>query len=205
MPSKSRRTLKGNVPDAHPVALLLVDVINEMSFEQGGRLARYALPKARNIARLARKAREAGVPVVYANDNFGRWRSDFREVIAQATEADKPGAAIARMLAPEPDDYFVLKPHHSAFYHTPLDTLLRYLGTRRLVITGFAGDVCVFFTAHDGYLREFELNVPSDCVASVDQKENRHALAYMRRVLDVDTTPSGRLDIARLARRDSKH
>jgi nicotinamidase-related amidase len=204
MPSKSRRTLNGNVPDAHPVALLLVDVINEMSFEQGGRLARYALPKARNIARLARKAREAGVPVIYANDNFGRWRSDFREVIAQATEAEKPGAAIARLLSPEPDDYFVLKPHHSAFYHTPLDTLLRYLGTQRLVITGFAGDVCVFFTAHDGYLREFRLNVPSDCVASVDQKENQHALAYMRRVLDVDTTPSGRLDIARLARRKSE-
>ena len=109
------------------------------------------------------------------------------------------------LLAPQPRDYFVLKPKHSAFHETTLAMLLEHLGTRRLIIMGFAADVCVLFTAHDAYMRDFALHVPSDCVASVSVKENRRVLAYMRRVMDVDTTPSTRLDLASLREQSDGH
>lgn len=198
MPEKNH-DLHGMVPDAAPVALLLIDVINAMEFEGGDELARAALPAARRLAELRRQARALGIPVIYANDNFGRWRSDFREVVEHALD-DVPGRPIAELLKPDEDDYFVLKPKHSAFYATTLDVLLQYLGARHLVMGGFSGDVCVLFTAGDAYMRDLHVHVPSDCVASVHEEENRRALAYMRRVLEVRTAPSTALDLRALLR-----
>src|SRR5438874_13291083 len=69
--------LHGNAPDKAEVALLLIDVINDLEFSEGDQLLRFALPMADRIAELSSRAREAGIPVIYVNDNFGRWRSDF--------------------------------------------------------------------------------------------------------------------------------
>jgi nicotinamidase-related amidase len=201
MPEKNH-DLHGMVPDAAPVALLLIDVINAMEFEGGDELARAALPAARRLAELRQRARALGIPVIYANDNFGRWRSDFREVVEHALD-DVPGRPIAQLLRPDEDDYFVLKPKHSAFYATTLDVLLRYLGARHLVMGGFSGDVCVLFTAGDAYMRDLHVHVPSDCIASVHEEENRRALAYMRRVLEVRTAPSTALDLRALLEEDA--
>ena len=190
--------LHGNAPDQSPVALVLIDMINDLEFEGGEELLPHALPAAERIAELKRKAHEARVPVIYANDNFGRWRSDFREVVEHCLNDGVRGEPLAKLLRPHEDDYFVLKPKHSAFYATTLDTLLQYLGARHLVLAGVTGDICVLFTASDAYMRDFILHVPSDCVASLDPAENEHALDYMRRVLKVDTTPSMGLDFAKL-------
>ncbi|HEX6747227.1 MAG TPA: isochorismatase family cysteine hydrolase [Longimicrobium sp.] len=202
MPSKNP-DLHGNVPDSAPVALVLIDVINDMEFPGGERLIEHALPAAERIAELKRKAREAGVPVIYCNDNFGRWRSDFHDVVEHVLDDGVRGAPIARLLKPDREDYFVLKPKHSAFYATTLATLLEYLGARRLILCGFSGDVCVLFTAGDAHMRDFHLHVPSDCSASISPEEDRRVLAYMRRTLNADTTPSTRLDLeALMTRRD---
>jgi nicotinamidase-related amidase len=105
------------------------------------------------------------------------------------------------LLLPEPDDYFVLKPKHSGFYSTTLDTLLSYLQVRSLIVTGVAGNICVLFTANDAYMRDFLLHVPSDCCASNTAEENAHALDQMRKVLKADITPSSELDLEDIKRR----
>jgi nicotinamidase-related amidase len=190
--------LHGNVPENAPVALLLIDVINDLEFDGAESLLEYALPMAHRIAALKRRARQAGIPAIYVNDNFGRWKSDFRQVVQHCLEDGVRGEEIARILQPEEDDYFVLKPKHSAFYETTLDVLLRYLGARTLILTGIAGNICVLFSANDAYIRDYGLIVPADCVASNCEAENTHALEQMRIVLKANTTPSDRLDLARL-------
>ena len=102
---------------------------------------------------------------------------------------------------PDEHDYFVLKPKHSAFYSTTLDTLLDYLGARTLILTGVAGNICILFSANDGYMRDFNLVVPADCVASNFPRDNKQALALMREVLKADITPSTRLDLEALKRK----
>ena len=181
-----------------PVALLLIDVINDMRFEGSERLVRHARVMARQIARLKARTARAGIPAVYVNDNFGRWRSDFRRLVEYCTSADVPGREIARALRPAPDDYFVLKPMHSAFYGTTLDMLLEQLQVSTLIITGVAANICVLFTASDAYMRHFKLYVPSDCVASNTTRENRYALAQMESVLKAVVTPAARLPLGRL-------
>jgi nicotinamidase-related amidase len=200
MPAKNR-DLHGNVPDRSPVALLLIDVINHLEFEGGDRLLEHALPMAERLAAFKRRARAAGIPAVYANDNFGRWQSDFAKVLDRCRAAGVRGKPIADRLVPDADDYFVLKPKHSGFYSTTLDTLLDYLEVDTLILTGLTADRCVLFTAADAYMRDFDLIVPSDCVASIDPADNDAALAHIARVLKADTSTSNELALDRLVRR----
>ena len=201
MPPARNHDLHGNVPDESDVALLLIDVINDLEFEGGDRLLPSALAAADCLAALATRARRAGVPVIYANDNFGRWRSDLSKVLARVLSHDVRGRPIAERLKPEPTDYVVLKPKHSAFFSTTLDLLLRYLKTRTLVIGGFTADRCVLFTASDAYLRDFRVVVPSDGVASLDGVATRHALSQMRTLLGADVRPSRTVILRRALRR----
>ena len=178
-------------------ALLLVDVINLFDFPRGATFARRALAPARNIRRLRDRAHDRGVPVIYVNDNWGRWRSDFKTIVADCSRAGRPGARIAELLAPTPRDFFVLKPHLSGFHETPLDTLLQGGEVERVLIAGFAADNCVFFTAVEAHMRDYNVVVPSDCCASEIDKERRHALAKMRKFLDADTSSSRRIRLRR--------
>lgn len=200
MPAKNN-DLHGNVPDTSPVALLLIDVINDLEFEGAEKLLKPAMRAAKRIFALAAKARKRRIPVIYANDNFGRWRSDFREVVKHCLQDGVRGEPLVELLQPQPGDYFVLKPKHSAFFSTTLEMLLEYLKAKRVVLTGISGDRCVLLTAADAYLRDLDIFVPQDCTASISTADNRQALQYMRRVFHADTRPSRELDLARLARR----
>jgi nicotinamidase-related amidase len=201
MPDKNL-DLHGNAPDKSPVALLLIDVINDLDFPEGDALLRFVQPMAERIAELARRARKAEIPVIYVNDNFGRWRSDFRSHVDHCLREGCRGRPLAELLAPEDDDYFVLKPKHSGFFSTTLDILLDYLQAETLILTGIAGNICVLFTANDAYMRDFHLIVPRDCVASNSEAENGHALAQMKTVLKADTRPSAEIDLDALRRPD---
>lgn len=153
---------------------------------------------ADRIAALKRRARQAGIPAVYVNDNFGRWQSDLNNLIQHCLADEVRGRAIVEKLRPEEDDYFVLKPKHSGFYSTVLDVLLRYLHVHTVILTGMAANICILFTANDAYMRDYHLVVPSDCVASNTEDENRNALDQMRKVLKAETTPGERLDLEEL-------
>jgi nicotinamidase-related amidase len=200
MPAKNQ-DLHGFVPDSAEVALLLIDVINDLEFEEGDQLLEFAIPMAKRIAELKRRCKERHIPAIYVNDNFGRWQSDFKKLLAHCLDDDVKGKPIAELLKPDEEDYFVLKPKHSGFFSSTLDTLLEYLNARTLILTGIAGNICVLFTANDAYMRDFNLLVPADCVASNTQKENRHALELIRTVLKADITPSTELDLERLPNR----
>lgn len=186
--------LHGNVPDTSDVALLLIDVINDLEFERGEELLKHALPMAEKIAALKHRAQSAGVPVIYVNNNFGKWQSDFSKLLKHCLEEDVRGRPVARLLKPGADDYFVLKPKHSGFFSTTLDTLLDYLQAKTLILTGLAGNICVLFTANDAYMRDFRLVIPADCIASNTAEENEHALELMKTVLKANTRPSAEID-----------
>ena len=188
MPEKNI-DLHGSAPDKHKVALLLIDVINDFDFPEANQLLKYARPMARNLLRLKRRAQKTGVPIVYVNDNFGRWKSDFRRTVEHCARHGR-GPEVVELLRPEENDYFVLKPKHSGFFSTTLETLLRYLEAQTLILTGIAGNFCVLFTANDAYMRDFNLFVPSDCTVSNTKKENDSALALMRKFLKADTRSS---------------
>jgi nicotinamidase-related amidase len=181
-------------------ALLIIDVINDLAFDGAEALITQAESMASRLAALKRRAIKAGVPAIYINDNFGQWRSDFRGTVAHCTAAASPGRRVSLRLRPTLRDYFVLKPKHSGFYNTSLDTLLAQLRIRRLVLTGIAGDICVLFTANDAYMREFKIFAPADCIVSNTADANENALRQIKIVMNGNVTSSEQLIFRRGAR-----
>lgn len=187
-----------------PMALLIIDMINDLEFPEGDSIFPAALAAAERIAALKQKAKAHRIPVIYANDNFGRWRSNFQQAVDHCLRGKVRGSALAKVLQPTQDDYFVLKPQHSAFYATPLELLLTHLDTRTLILTGISGHMCVQLTAADAYMRQYPLLIPADCVASHTVDLNQRSLEYMHQVLGADLTESPGLDLESLAKRDAR-
>jgi nicotinamidase-related amidase len=161
-------------------ALLIVDVINHFEFPDGPRLLAQSLLIAPRIARLKVRAREAKLPVIYVNDNFGQWRSDAGKLLQYCLRPSAPGRPFVSQVRPDSKDYFVLKPMHSAFYQSPLEALLRNLGVKILVLCGIATNSCIVCTAHDADMREFTLYVPSDCCAARTRREHLQAISHIQ-------------------------
>lgn len=69
------------------------------------------------------------------------------------------------------------------------------------MITGVATDICVLFTSSDAYMLDFNIYIPSDCVAANSERKSQEALDWMKRVLKADARPSTQLDLADLAMR----
>lgn len=147
-------------------ALLIIDIINDLDLPDRGTLARSARAAVERIRSLRDQADAAGVPVVFINDNYGQWHSDRNGIIAHCRRGDGVARAIIDRIRPRDRDYFIIKPQFSGFYATNLPVLLPKLGVRRLILTGVAADICVLFTAADAHMRDYELWVPRDAVAS---------------------------------------
>ncbi len=184
-----------NTATRSDTVLLLIDLINDFEFEDGERLFKNTLPVAENILELKKKAKKAGIPVVYVNDNFGHWQDNFEKILEHCLKETVRGSRIVKLLKPEKDDYFVLKPKHSGFYSTVLGLLLEEFEAKKLILTGVTADICVLFTANDAYMRGYKVVIPKDCVASVDENENEHALKYIERVLKADIVSSKSIKI----------
>lgn len=183
------------------VALVLIDVVNGFDFEGSERLARDAEEAAPKIRALREAAHRASVPVIYVNDNFGRWRSDFHAIVAGCSAPGQPGRNVSRLLAPGERDYFVLKPRHSGFYGTALELLLERLRVETLVLVGFATNICVLYTASDAHMRGYDVIVPSDGTASNTPELTHQALEHMRLVSGARVVEAASLRFEELAGR----
>jgi nicotinamidase-related amidase len=191
--------LHGSAPDEHPIALLIIDLISDFRFEDGEKLARAARRIATPVARLSTRARASGVPVIYVNDNRGRWRSDRTEMLERCSGSDSLGKDVVEELAPQDEDYFIFKPKHSGFFATPLAALLEHLGARTLILTGLTTEQCILFTAIDAYVREYDLIVPRDCVAGI--RLAKPTLTHMQQILKANTSSSTRVRLQQARRR----
>jgi nicotinamidase-related amidase len=163
---------------------VLVDVLADFAHADGGALLdsfRNALPA---LVSEIEHARQLGIPVVYANNDFGTWAGDRSAVAAQARRRS-PDPRLIDAVAPLPDDSFVCKPRYSAFDHTPLDLLLRERGMGRLLLAGTATEMCVAQTAIDAREQGYQVSVLVDACSSVNTENAVLALRYLERVVGV--------------------
>ena len=180
------------------IALLLIDVISDFEFEDGEKLLTNALPAAKRLAELKRRAKSHGIPVIYVNDNFGKWQEDFKAMVAEILAGKSRGREIVEIMKPDEDDFYVLKPQRSAFFSTTLELLLENLGVKKLIMGGVSTDICILGSANDAYMRDYDLIIPRDCVAAAEQRYSGEALDLMERTLNADTTPSAELALGHL-------
>lgn len=86
---------------------------------------------------------------------------------------------IHRDLRPAPSDYVFTKYRYSAFFGTPLETLLRVSDVREAVVTGVATNICCEATAHDAFFRGFEVLFLLDATGGIDEASH---LATLRTI-----------------------
>ena len=176
-------------------ALVIIDVINDLEFPGGENVLPWAEAMAPRLLAVRAAATEADVPVIYANDNYGHWRSNFNDIVKHCTRPGARGRHVARKLRPRQDDYFILKPKHSAFFATSLQPLLKSLKVRRLILTGISTNMCVLFSAHDAYMHEYDIVALSDCCAAESDEDHNLALDQLKRFCGTKVCRSDELDL----------
>ncbi|XCM28402.1 isochorismatase family cysteine hydrolase [Streptomyces parvus] len=167
-------------------ALIVVDMINTYDHPDANLLVpsvRDALP---NISRLLGRARAEGVPVIYANDNFGEWRSHHGEIIEKCLAGDH--ADLVEAVLPDAASLFVVKARHSIFYETPMSYLLSQLGAGHVVLSGQVTEQCVLYSALDAHIRHLRVTIPKDAVAHIHNDLADAALRMMERNMGVTIT-----------------
>ena len=159
------------------VAILVVDMLNEFLSEGGVMPFQRGRAIIPTLQILLSHCRDQGIPVVYINEAH---RPDYDDVEFKKRGvhciAGSWGADVIDELKPEPGDHVVGKRRYSGFYDTDLDTLLRELGVKTLIVTGCVTNICVRSTVHDAFFRGYEVIVPRDGVEATEQREQDSSL-----------------------------
>ena len=162
-------------------ALVLVDVVQTFEHEDGDRVLESFRSRHDGFAAALDRARGDGLPVVYANDNFGVWDGDAPRLVRSALEAR--GGELVEAIAPRDGETFVVKPRYSAFDHTPLELILRELEVERLLLGGLSTEGCVAQSAIGARELGFKVTVLADACATVDEQVEQIALNYLETVV----------------------
>jgi len=163
--------------------LLALDLITDFDFPDGPAVRQALSRHAGSIRRLLDGARAQRVPIIYANDNLGSWRSDAPALIAHCTRPALAGAALVKLLCPADADAIILKPRHSAFFGTALEALLDDRSISTLLLVGISAESCVWMTACDAHTRGFGLVIPADTMAGASTRALRATLTGLKDVL----------------------
>jgi nicotinamidase-related amidase len=170
-------------------ALVVIDMINTYDHEDAERLRQSAEHAVPVIGRLVERARDAGAPVIYVNDNFGQWRSDQDALVKDALAGEH--AALVEPIVPDEEAMFVVKARHSIFYETPLEYLLRTQDVDDIVLTGQATEQCILYSALDAHIRHIPVVVPRDAVAHIHEDLAQAALRMMELNMAAEVVDSG--------------
>ena len=161
-------------------AFVLVDVVQTFEHEDGERLLESFRARHGGFVEALERARADGLPVIYANDNFGVWDGDAPRLLRQAL--DGRGGELVEAIAPREGETFVVKPRYSAFDHTPLELILRELEIERLLLGGLSTEGCVAQSAIGARELGFKVTVLAQACATVDERVEQVAFDYLEQV-----------------------
>ena len=168
-------------------AIIVVDMINDfVTGKLGSARAQSIVP---NVARLLKKAREQGIPVIYLRDAHAPSDKEmdiWGEHAMKGTEASE----IVPELKPQKNDIVIEKRWYSGFVGTELPSVLKKLGVDTLVILGVSTDICVQNNVGHAYFSGYRTIVPLDCTASIDEKAQEQAIKYMNSIYGAEITSS---------------
>lgn len=167
--------------------LLGVDLLADLDHEDGARLADSLRARSEGVTAAFAEARRTRLPIVYANDDGGRWDGDGRGVVERALAG--PVGDLVASIRPRAQDYLILKPRYSAFVGTPLELLLHELGAERILLCGAATEMCVAQTAISAREHGFKVTVLASACACIDGDDERLALDYLDRIVGCQIEP----------------
>jgi len=170
-------------------AVLVVDMLRGF-LEEGyplyiGEECRRIIP---NIQVLLEREIEQGSRIFFICDHHEPDDLEFRMFPPHCIEGTAE-VEVIHELAVYPGEV-IPKKRYSGFFGTSLEEKLKALNPEKLIICGVLTNICVMHTTADARNRDYEVEVPVDCVASPDEEAHRFALEHMEKVLGARLTAS---------------
>ena len=163
-------------------AVLLIDMLRGF-LEEGhplycGERARRIIP---NVARLLEQETAAGSSIFFICDRHAADDAEFEMFPPHCVEGTEEAEIVPELAGFNGE--VIPKRRFSGFFGTELEDRLRRLAPDKLIVCGVCTDICVMHTVSEARNRDYEVEVPVDCVASFDQKAHYFALEHMAKVL----------------------
>jgi nicotinamidase/pyrazinamidase len=167
--------------------VLVVDMVRGFC-EEGrplyvGDTIRQTIP---NVRRLLAEEKTKGSRIIFLCDNHAPDDREF-EMFPPHCIRGSEEAEIIPELRPFADD-IIPKTRFSVFHGTDLDERLRALSPDKIIVAGVCTDICVMHSVADARNRDYEVELPADCVATFDQEAHRYALRHMEQILGARLT-----------------
>ncbi len=171
-------------------AVLVVDMLRGF-LEEGyplyiGENSRRIIP---NIQRLLERELGQGSKIFFICDNHDPDDLEFKMFPPHCIEGTVEAEVIPE-LAKYPGE-IIAKKRYSGFFGTSLEEKLSQLKPKKLIICGVLTNICVMHTTADARNRDYEVEVPTDCVASPDDEAHHFALEHIEKVLGARLTAVG--------------
>ncbi len=167
-------------------ALLVVDMLNDFTLDDAPLKVEENKKIIPNIKKLIENERNKS-HIIYVCDAHSENDVEF-EIWPKHCVKKTKGAEIVDELKPKDSDFIVEKTTYDGFYNTVLDELLKNLGVTRLIITGCVSNICILHTASSAVLRRYDVEIPINCISSLDDASKECALNHFRNVLNVKLT-----------------
>ena len=167
-----------------PNVVLVVDMVRGF-LEPGHNLycgddARTIIPKVREL--VARET-EAGSQVLFVSDHHDPDDLEFQIFPVHCVKGTTETEVIPELAGFVDGSNVVPKNRYSGFFNTDLAQRLEQLRPDKLVVCGVCTDICVMHTTSDARNRDYQVEVPADCVASFDPDAHQWALRHLQRIL----------------------
>jgi ureidoacrylate peracid hydrolase len=186
-------SLKEKVDPQH-TALIVVDVQNDAAHSEGafGKMGFDMSMIQGMVARLVRfidEARKVKLPIIYIKGETNPWAvsDSVAEFLYGPGGENEPffaegtwGAEFYEGISPREDEKVVVKHYYSAFFGSDLDMILRSLGTKTVIMTGIASNVCVGATVRDAFQLGYRVVLPEDLTTSYLKEKHEAELANVR-------------------------
>jgi nicotinamidase-related amidase len=168
-------------------AVIVIDLLKGF-MEEGyplfcGEKSRQIIPR---IARLLEQELDKGSKIFFLCDSHDPDDLEFR-MFAPHCITGTEEAEIIEELRGYPGQV-IPKNRFSCFFNTPLAERLQEVRPEKLIVCGVCTDICVMHTVGDARNRDYEVEVPIDCVASFNDEGHRFALGHMDKVLGARLT-----------------
>jgi len=171
-------------------AVLVIDMTKGF-LEEGHPL--YCGDKARriipNVQLLLKQELARDSQILFLNDHHDSDDLEFKMFPPHSIEGTAETEIISELTQFQGE--VMPKKRFSAFYGTTLGERLSQLNPDKVIVCGVCTDICVCHTVCDARDRDYEVEVPTDCVASFDEEAHRSALRHMEKVLGAKMTSVG--------------
>ncbi len=188
------------------VCLMVIDVQNDYCSRNGGlgkkgadlSMIEEMIPR---LAKFLTRYRKLGLPIIHTKNVHSDENNSPSLIRKNMHVLAKPGSwggdwfENYSEFRPRDNEHVIGKNRFSSFEGTNLDLMLRSAGIETVILTGVTTEVCVETTARVAFVKDYNVIVVKDCVATLSKEIHEASLKTLENFFAFLTTSDKVLEI----------